>query len=82
MTTIERELIEKITHLDEEKQRRVLEFVQSIETAPQQIHYSARELMKLPREERNRLVKLALQRSWDQDVELFEALDEADFDDE
>ncbi len=82
MTSIERELIEKISHLNEDAQRRVLEFVQSIEQPPEQRNYTARELMKLPYEERNRLAKLALERSLDQDVEFFDTLDEADFDDE
>jgi hypothetical protein len=81
MTTLERELIEKISHMDEEKQRKVLEFVRSIEEPPPQKTYSARELMKLPYEERNRLAKLALESSLDEDFEVFEALDEADFDD-
>jgi len=39
-------------------------------------------LMKLPIEERNRLAQEALARSLDEDVELFEAYSEADFDDQ
>lgn len=53
-----------------------------IEEVQQEKHYTARELMKLPREERNRLVIEALERTVDEDIELLEAFDEADFDDE
>lgn len=79
MSALKRELIESIDRLDADKQRRVLEFVRSIENPPAEQSYSATELMKLPVEERNRLVA-ALERSLSEDVELFEALDKADFD--
>ena len=82
MSAIQRELIESIHRLDAEKQRRVLEFVRSIEQAPLEKTLSPSELMKLPFEERNRLVAAALERSLNDDVELFEAHGEADFDDE
>jgi|GEM_PF-802110 len=87
MSAIENELIEKIRHLDVEQQLRVLQFLQTINnpTPPaqtEQRHYSARELMKMPLEERNRLVAEALVRSQDQDIEILEAFDDADFDDE
>lgn len=82
MTTLEHELLEKFRQLNEKKQREVLEFVERIDSEPSTIIYSARELMKLPPDERNRIVKQALQNSWDQDVELLETFDEADFDDE
>ena len=86
MSALEDELIEKIRRMDLKQQQRVLEFVETIEnpkqpTSTQQKYYSARELMKLPLEERNRLVSEALQSSWDEDFEIFEAYDEDDFDD-
>jgi hypothetical protein len=76
MNTLERELIDRISRLDEDNQRRVLDFVRSIETAPQARAYSALELMKLPYEERTRLAIEALERSADEDVEVFEAYDD------
>jgi hypothetical protein len=82
MSALERELLEKFNRLDTEKQRKVLEFVRGIEKDVPEKTYTARELMKLPREERNRLVIQALERTANDDVELFEAFDEADFDDE
>jgi hypothetical protein len=83
MTTLKQELIEKIDRLDEDKQRRILEFVETIEDViPVERAYTAQELMRLPFEERNRLAKAALSRSLDEDVELFEAFGDADFYDE
>jgi hypothetical protein len=83
MTTLEQELMEKISRLDEDKQRRILEFVETIENGmPAERTYTAQELMRLPFEERNRIAKAALERSLDDDVELFEAFGEADFNDE
>ncbi len=81
MTTLEHELMERISRLDEEKQKRVLEFVQSIEQSSQVQTYSIYELMKLPVEERERLVIESLRRSANEDFEIFEAYSEEDFDD-
>jgi len=83
MTTLAEKLIEKINHLDEANQQQVLEFVETIEArqTSQQV-YSARELMRLPFEIRNRLAQDALERSFEDDVELLETFDEADFYDE
>lgn len=81
MSTLEHELIERISRLDEEKQRKVLEFVRKIEELSEKRTYSVDELMKLPIEERNRLVIEALDRSADEDFEIFEAYSEEDFDD-
>lgn len=82
MSALEQELIEKIKHLDEVHQKQVLEFIQLIDDPTIQKSYSVSELLKLPYEERNRLVAEALARSADEDVELFEAYGEADFDDD
>jgi len=73
MSAVEQELIQKISHLSDDQQRRVLEFVQSIEKLPQETTYTALELIKLPYEERNRLVIAALESSADEDFEIFEA---------
>lgn len=80
MAAIEQEIMDKIRNLDEQAKRRVLEFVSRLESG--QRPYTARELMKLPYEERNRIAQEALARSQDEDVELFEAFGEADFDDQ
>ena len=83
MTTLEQQLIEKISQLDEDKQRQVLDFVETIEAAkPSPHHYTAQELMRLPFEERNRIAQAELQRSLQDDIELLETFDEADFRDE
>ena len=84
MSSIKHELLELINRLDDDKQKQVLEFVRSIEKpAPTASKtYSRRELMRLPLAERNRIVAAELARSLDDDVELFEAFGEADFDDE
>ena len=83
MTTFEQELMEKISRLDENKQRRILEFVETIENVkPVERTYTTQELMRLPFEERNRIAQAALERSLDDDVELFEAFSDKDFDDD
>ncbi len=81
MTSLERELFEKISRLDLDQQRQVLEFVHSLEGHPEKT-YSARELMKLPPQERNRIVSKALERTDNEDTELFDAYGEADINDE
>jgi mRNA-degrading endonuclease RelE of RelBE toxin-antitoxin system len=81
MSSVERELIEKISRLDEAKQRQVLQYVESIEAPPKKKHYTARELMKLPREERERLMAEAFELAKDEDFEIFEANAEDDWDD-
>jgi len=73
MSAIERDLIERIRHLDIEKQRRVLEFVRDLEEVSPKPMYSAHELMKLPLEERNRILLEQLQRAENEDFETFEA---------
>ena len=81
MTTLEQELIEKISRLDEDKQRRILEFVETIDINIEKA-YTAQELMRLPPDERNRIARAALERSQQEDIELFEAFGEADLYDE
>lgn len=81
MVALEQELIERITKLNEDQKRLVLDFVREIDQ-PKQTTYTAVELMKLPYEERNRLVVEALQRSQNDDIEVLEAFDDLDFDEE
>ncbi len=83
MSTLEQELMEKISQLNEDQQRRILKIVETMEPVqPVKRHYTARELMRLPPEERNQIARAALTRSLDEDVELFEAFGEADLHDE
>lgn len=76
MSAIERELIERISQLNVDKQQRVLEFVRNLESDAPVRRYSARELMKLPLEERNRILIEQLAQAADEDFEIFEAYSE------
>jgi hypothetical protein len=62
--TLEEELIERITQLDEIQQRRVLEFIETLENADSaERHYTAKDLMRLSPEERDRIAREAIERS-------------------
>ncbi len=62
--TLEEELIERITQLDEIQQRRVLEFIETLEDENStERHYTAKDLMKLSPEERDRVAREAIERS-------------------
>ncbi len=77
MSTIEQELMEKISHLDEDRKRQVLAFVETI--TPR--FYSLDELIAMSPEERNKAVAASFAAAADEDFEIFEAYDEEDFDD-
>lgn len=79
MSTLEHELVEKISRLEPEQQRQVLAYVQTLEAAPEQA-LSARDLLKLPREERQRLMAAAFALAADEDFETFEAYSEEPLD--
>lgn len=81
MSAIQRELIEKINHLSSEQQRRVLEFVEKLESHAPERGYSARELMALPPEERQRFVQAAFALAVEEEFEVFEAYREEGLDD-
>jgi hypothetical protein len=84
MSALEQEIFEKVKRLDEQQKAKVLEFIAHIAPAVPSVverPYTARELMQLPYEERNRAVKAALRRAQDMDVEYFDVYDDADFDD-
>ncbi len=79
MTTLEQELMEKISQLDENKQRRVLEFIVNIETVvPHGPPYTAQELMRLPLEERQKAIADAFAAAADEDYEIFDAFGDDD----
>ena len=64
MTTLDQELIERITQLDERQQRLVLQFIETLEHGnPAERHYTAKDLMRLSPEERNRIAREMLERS-------------------
>lgn len=70
MSTIEQELIERISQLDVWQQRRVLEFIDTLENDdfPER-HYTAKDLLKLSPDERDRIARAVLERSLGVDFE-------------
>jgi hypothetical protein len=73
MSAIEQEILQRIRNLPPEHQRRVLAFVTQLE---EERPLSARELMQLPAEERQRRVQAAIASAADEDFETFEAYTE------
>ena len=70
MNAIEQKTFEKLSHLEVEQQRRVLEFVEQLTTPIR--HYTARELMQVPVHERNTILFAQLERFADEKFETFE----------
>lgn len=54
-TSLEREIMARLSKLDEGQQRRVLEFIDTLEPQPR-FYYTAQELLRLPADERERMV--------------------------
>jgi hypothetical protein len=79
MATLEQELVAKISRLNADQQRKVLEFVQTLEAPPTRV-FSARELMKLPQAQREHIIAEAFALAAEEDFEIFEAYSEEDFD--
>ncbi len=79
MNAIERQILEKVRRLEPAQKERVLAFVEQIAT--QKRHYTARELMRLPVEERNAILQGQLVQAADEDFEMFEAYSEENLDD-
>ena len=85
MSAIEQELIEIVKRLSEVKKQRMLELAHELDKPdlPGK-RYTMQELMKLPYEERNRIMIAAMESSRDEEFEIFEANDPedwADYDD-
>ncbi len=80
MSAVEQEIINRIQELNEEQQRRVLDYVRQVESAVQVPKLSARDLMKLPPDERRRIVSASLALAAEEDFEIFEAYSEEGFD--
>ncbi len=79
MNAIEQQILEKVSRLEPAQKQRVLAFVEQI--ANQQHHYTARELMRLPVEERTAILQAQLAQAAKDDFEAFEAYSEEDLDD-
>ncbi len=79
MNAIDQQILEKVRHLEPAQKRRVLAFVEQIATQKQT--YTARELMRLPIEERNAILQAQLAQAADEDFETFEAYTEENLDD-
>jgi len=77
MNTLDQVILAKISHLSPAQKQRVLAFIEEI-TTPK--HYTARELMRLPIEERNGILLAQLERAADEDFETFEAYSEEELD--
>lgn len=78
MSTLEQQILQRVRRLASENQRRVLDFLEQLE---HKRPLSARELMRLPVEERRRRVQAAIAAASDEDFETFEAYSEEGFHD-
>lgn len=77
MNIIEQEIVNKLSGLNHDQQQKVLEFIDTLREPRQ--HYTARDLMKLPAEERDRLVAQAFELAANEDFEVFETYSEENF---
>jgi hypothetical protein len=75
METLEQQILDRVRNLAPDQKRQVLAFLDQLMT---ERPLSARELMRLPAEERERYVKAALAAAADEDFETFEAYSEED----
>lgn len=74
---VEQQIIEKVRALNDEEKQIVLQFVTGLQ---RKRRLTAREMMKLPIEERTRLLAESAAAA-NEDFEIFEAYSEEDFDD-
>ena len=70
MSTLEQEILERISKLESKNQQRVLDFVAQLE---KDRPLTLQELRKLPPKERQAYVKAAIESSAHEDFETFEA---------
>jgi len=73
MSSLEQEILQRISKLTPENKRRVLDFLAQLEN---ERPLSALELMKLPHDERQQRVKLAIESAANETFETFEAYSE------
>jgi hypothetical protein len=76
--SIEQRIMERVRQMSEAQKQRVLAFVMHASQQPPV--YSARDLLQLPAEERERLVAAAFEAAADEDFEIFESYAEEDLD--
>lgn len=79
MSTIEQEVINELKKLDAARQQLVLAYARNLTASS--VTYTARELIKLPPAERERLVSEAFKAAEDEEFEVFEAYSEEAVDD-
>lgn len=80
MSAVRDELITLIERMNDVQQNRLLEAAREI--AEKEHMYTARELLKLPRAERELIMRRAFQQAADESFEVFEAYSEEMIDDE
>lgn len=78
MSVIDHEIMTRVQQLSEEQKQGVLDYLRNLETAELGVRLSARELIKLPLEERQRIVAASFALASDEDFEIFEAYSEED----
>lgn len=74
---VEQQIVEQLHRLDDAQKRRVLAFVDALQQAPT---HSARDLIRMPSEERALLIAAAFETAAGEDFEIFEAYSEEDLD--
>lgn len=79
MTALEQEILTRLSKLDERQQRRVLDFITTLQTPTAKFYYTAQDLLLLPADERERIIAESF--AADEDFEIFEANSEDDFHD-
>jgi len=72
--SLEQQIIERFRHLSESQKHRVLHFVERTLAEPSS--HTSREMIRLPSEERERLVAAAFEAAAGEDFEIFEAYSE------
>lgn len=75
LNTVEQAIIDRLHEFHTEAQRRVLEFIEQLKAQPR-THYSAIELMRLPAEERDRIVAEVFRLAENKDFKISEAYSE------
>lgn len=80
MTTLQAQILEKISKLDTQQQEQILVFVEKIALLNQT--YTASELMQLPFEKRDAILRAQLILAAHEDFETFEAYSEENLNDD
>ena len=81
MNTIQSEILSLIEQMDENQQHQLLDTARQLIQKPSR-RYTARELLKLPREERERYMAWSFAQAENEEFEIFEAYSEEDIDDD